>query len=205
MSSAMRWTQEQLDAFQAKRSARLAREDFVDLGIGTMRMEVVDTDQAAAPVAESGNASASRSPRGANQPVAAAPIQTTFLELRRLVFVLPMPPSVNSLYGVNRDTGQKYLLAEQRQFRSSVISIVRAAMRAPEGRVPALEGRVELVVGFYQVNRQRQDISNRLKALEDALTHAGAYHDDSQIDRITAERRYGSSAECVVELREIAA
>ena len=131
--------------------------------------------------------------------------QATLLELRRLAFVLPMPPSVNALYGAAAN-GAKFLLPEQRQFRSAVIGIVRGAMLGVDERITPLAGRLEMRVTLYYANRRRTDTSNRLKALEDALTHAGAYHDDSQIDRHVVERviRVGEE-ECVVTLREIAA
>jgi crossover junction endodeoxyribonuclease RusA len=82
-----------------------------------------------------------------------------------------------------------------------VILLVRVA-----GKPPALAGRLEMRVTFYFADRRRADVSNRLKALEDALTHAGAYLDDSQIDVIHAERvvRRGQE-ECAVVLKEIAA
>jgi Holliday junction resolvase RusA-like endonuclease len=70
--------------------------------------------------------------------------------------------------------------------------------------VPPLEGRICLRAAFYQANNIRQDISNRIKALEDALMYAGAYHDDSQIDKLIIERRFSKRATCVVELEEIA-
>lgn len=131
--------------------------------------------------------------------------QATLLELRSLAFVLPMPPSVNALYGAAAN-GAKFLLPEQRQFRSAVIGIVRGAMRGDQERAEPLAGRLEMRVTLYYANRRRTDTSNRLKSLEDALTHAGAYHDDSQIDRHVVERviRVGEE-ECAVTLREIAA
>lgn len=131
--------------------------------------------------------------------------QATLLDLRRLAFVLPMPPSVNALYG-HAANGAKFLLPEQRQFRSAVIGIVRAAMRGDQEREELLVGRIEMRVTLYFANRRRTDTSNRIKALEDALTHAGAYHDDSQIDRHVVERVIRAGVEeCAVMLREIAA
>ena len=131
--------------------------------------------------------------------------QATLLELRRLAFVLPMPPSVNALYGAAAN-GAKFLLPEQRQFRSAVIGIVRGAMRGDQERAEQLAGRLEMRITLYFANRRRTDTSNRIKALEDALTHAGAYHDDSQIDRHIVERVIRAGVEeCAVMLREIAA
>lgn len=121
--------------------------------------------------------------------------------LRSLSFILPMPPSVNALYGTAH-TGQKFLLGDQRHFRRTAIGIVRRMMRGQ-----ALTGRINMGVLLYFSDRRRADISNRLKALEDALTHAGVYADDSQIDELIVTRivRPGSGEQCAVHLREIAA
>ncbi len=171
-------------AQQARRAGHARADDLAYLSCAETRWqaagEIVNTDAMVAP-------------------------QSTLLELRALRFVLPMPPSVNALYGQSANGG-KYLLPEQRQFRSAVIGIVRAAMRGIDERADALAGRLELRVTLYYANRRRTDTSNRIKALEDALTHAGAYHDDSQIDRHIIERIIRSGDEqCAVTLVEIAA
>lgn len=134
------------------------------------------------------------------------PQQGAIFGLRRLQFILPMPPSVNALYGVAK-TGQKYLLPEQRQFRSRVIGIVKGQMVRAEQRAQPLTGRLFMGVTWYFADRRRTDISNRWKALEDALTHAGAYVDDSQIDSQHGDRAIvpGRAEQCVVMLQEIGA
>ena len=206
MSNVMRWTEEQLEAHQAKRAREYAKKDFVDVGIGTMRAEVVDTESHGAGDCATPQNLAHKEPRIGffpdESPDAVAP-QRTLLSLRRMTFELPLPPSVNALYGTAKN-GRKFLHDEQREFRSQVIALVRARTRQPEGRVPPLEGRLCLRAAFYQANNIRQDISNRIKALEDALMYAGAYHDDSQIDKLIIERRFSKRATCVVELEEIA-
>lgn len=52
-----------------------------------------------------------------------------------------------------------------------------------------LAGPLDLEVIVYPPDRRRRDIDNLQKALLDALAHGGAYHDDSQIARLTVERR----------------
>lgn len=120
---------------------------------------------------------------------------------RSLSFVLPMPPSVNALYGTG-PTGQKFLLGDQKHFRRQVIAYVRAAMNGP-----ALTGRLRVNVTLYFSDRRRADISNRIKAIEDALTHAGAYADDSQIDELNVARIVRRAGEecCAVQIVEVAA
>ena len=131
--------------------------------------------------------------------------QATLLELRTLTFVLSMPPSVNALYG-QAANGAKFLLPEQRQFRSAVIGIVRGVMRGADEIAQPLAGRLEVRSTYYFANRRRTDVSNREKALLDALEHAGAYHDDCQIDRHVIERIIACGEErCAVTIVEIAA
>lgn len=148
--------------------------------------------------------------RGGKRPGVATPIdprvapQATLLELRTLRFVLPMPPSCNELYGVGKN-GQKYLLDEQREFRTRVISLVRRDMRLANDRAPLL-GRVCLTAHWHFPDYRVADISNRWKALEDALAHAGALRNDSQIDEQHGYRIVGhGEMRCEVVLQEIAA
>jgi Holliday junction resolvase RusA-like endonuclease len=154
---------------------QLTPQEFVDVGMGTARMNL------------SG----------------AVARQATFLELRSVTFALQMPPTVNEAWFHIPTTGGKALTDEHRAFRTNVISRVRAVMRTS----PPLAGRIELTLRLYFANRRRTDIDNRVKPLQDALTHAKAYHDDSQIDRLIVERILGGRGdeECVVILREIAA
>lgn len=143
-------------------------------------------------------------------PASRGPVQATLLELRSLRFELPMPPSVNELYRqpdikqIKRGLSPhaKWLTDEQKAFRKTVVHIVREAMRL---QLP-LAGRLSMRLTLAFANRRRTDISNRIKAVEDALTHAQAYHDDSQIDLITVERVLIDGDEaCAVALCEIAA
>jgi crossover junction endodeoxyribonuclease RusA len=58
-----------------------------------------------------------------------------------------------------------------------------------EYKVPKLgAARLELKVVIYPRDRRRQDISNRIKILEDSLVDAGVFDDDSQIDILFIER-----------------
>lgn len=122
-----------------------------------------------------------------------------------VALVLPMPPSVNDLYRTDPRTGYKYLTDDQCAFRSYAIQIAQVV----RGNAGPLPGRLEMRVTLYFLNRRRTDISNRLKALEDALTHARVYVDDSQIDVLTVQRviiRKGGSLTtecCAVNINEV--
>jgi len=94
---------------------------------------------------------------------------------------LPFPPSVNHYY---RHVGPRTLISRQgRRFRERV-----AAILAMIG-VRRLAGPIELEVLIFPPDRRRRDIDNVQKALLDALEHGGAYHDDSQIVKLTIEKR----------------
>mgnify|MGYP002361318418 CR=1 FL=1 len=180
MSKGLRADEEFLREYAAKRTRW-------QTGTGTTSA-VVDTQRpAAAPTSGAGNAAGALP--FASSAAAGHPI-----------LVLPLPPSVNVLYGTARN-GQKFLTAEQRQFRARTAEIVRAANR------DAFAGRLEMSVTLYFANRRRADIDNRLKAVFDACTHGGAYHDDSQIDVLHVERvvRPGAEEECTVRIGELAA
>lgn len=141
--------------------------------------------------------------------------QLTLLDLRRLAFELPMPLSVNAAWRSPQrkeilkgmDPGTKFLTDEHRRYRTLVISLVRREMLRAELREQPLLGRVELLVKLYFADARRCDIDNRIKPLQDALTHAHAYQDDSQIDRLVVERIIEPRARerCEVTLQEIAA
>jgi Holliday junction resolvase RusA-like endonuclease len=94
---------------------------------------------------------------------------------------LPYPPSVNHYW---RRVGARTLISRGgRAFRQAVCSIL--AVRG----IRPLDGPLVVEVAIYPPDKRRRDIDNLQKALLDALAHGGAYHDDSQIARLTIERR----------------
>lgn len=109
---------------------------------------------------------------------------------------LPLPPSVNRYY---RHVGAKVLIsADGRAYRSRVVSEVLMQLRRP----PRLSGRLAIIMRVYPPDRRRRDLDNLRKALWDALTHAGVWLDDSQIDddrAIRCERVAGGRVEIDIE------
>jgi crossover junction endodeoxyribonuclease RusA len=98
-----------------------------------------------------------------------------------LVLNLPLPPSVNSYRTIFR--GRMGISKAGREFKEQVSDYV------VEYRVPKLgQARIEMKVVIYPRDRRRQDISNRIKILEDSLVDAGVFDDDSQIDILFIER-----------------
>ena len=93
---------------------------------------------------------------------------------------LPWPPSVNHYWG---QCGKRRFIKDKGvQFRKFVSEQVATAGKK-------LDGRLSVFVTLFPPNRQRRDIDNSLKALLDALQHAGCFDDDEQIDLIHLERK----------------
>jgi Holliday junction resolvase RusA-like endonuclease len=49
----------------------------------------------------------------------------------------------------------------------------------------------------------RPDADNVLKAVLDALTTVGLWHDDAQVCRVTVDRKYGERPGALLEVREV--
>lgn len=91
-----------------------------------------------------------------------------------IILVLPFPPSVNHYWMQNGNT--RYIGVKGKAFRNSVVAAV-----LPK-RIKTLSGRVKMEIEAYPPDHRRRDIDNLLKALLDAIQHAGVYADDNQID-----------------------
>lgn len=68
---------------------------------------------------------------------------------------------------------------EGREYRAAVAAHVRSG---------SLRGRLAVEILALPPDRRRRDLDNALKAALDALTHAGVWEDDSQIDELTIIR-----------------
>ena len=100
---------------------------------------------------------------------------------RTVVLNLPWPPTINHYYGnrVARSKAGKaivmtYLTARGRQFRT----VVAKAVGLYDVK---LAGPLEMTVSLHPPTNARRDVDNILKAMLDALQHAGLYADDSQV------------------------
>ncbi|UQN06786.1 RusA family crossover junction endodeoxyribonuclease [Deinococcus sp. QL22] len=113
-----------------------------------------------------------------------------------LTFTLPYPPSLNSIW---RSIVVKFkpknpkaipyrakvLLSEEgRNYRRAVASCIQnyGQPRTPPG------ARLQLELIVSPPDLRKRDLSNIPKALEDALTHAGVWADDSLIDVLIVRR-----------------
>lgn len=96
-----------------------------------------------------------------------------------LTLTLPYPPSINGYYATVQ--GRRVISARGRAYRLSVARTVP--------RITRLSGRLDVDMDVYPASRRRMDLDNLWKGLLDALTHAGLWEDDSQIDRLCVTRR----------------
>lgn len=97
------------------------------------------------------------------------------------MIVLPFPPSTNRIW---RAVGGRVLLSrEGRAYREAVALSWRMARLQGYGR-----SRLSVSIDAYMPDSRRRDCDNVLKAALDALQHAGAYTDDSQIDELRIRR-----------------
>ncbi|GGK11456.1 hypothetical protein GCM10008955_00860 [Deinococcus malanensis] len=107
-----------------------------------------------------------------------------------LTFTLPFPPSLNSLWRATVITTDKgptarvLLSREGRQYRRTVHNVIRSLGNptTPTG------ARLALTLTACPPDRRARDLSNMPKALEDALTHANVWGDDSLIDELRVIR-----------------
>ena len=97
------------------------------------------------------------------------------------MYQLPFPPSVNHIYSRTRKGGVM-LNPKARAYREEVIYLV--------GKVHTmLTGRLAVRIDAYAPDRRKRDISNLEKCIGDALTHAGVWKDDEQIDQLIINRK----------------
>jgi len=98
-----------------------------------------------------------------------------------VAFELPWPPSLNHYY---RHVGPRVLISKAgRLYREAAVARLRGLLPKP------LDGPVRLLAEFYPPDFRRRDLDNLLKCVQDALTFARVYHDDSQIAELHAFKR----------------
>lgn len=94
--------------------------------------------------------------------------------MEEVTLELPYPPSINH-YWLAAGRGARRLSDAGRTFRDLVAVQVRLADR------PKFAGDVKVSVRLYDPDRKKHDIDNGIKAVLDALQHAGVFSDDGQV------------------------
>lgn len=98
---------------------------------------------------------------------------------------LPWPPTVNTYWRSLVIKGQVRVLTslKGRDYQSSVARLCLLNRAAKN-----LSGRLSVTITAYPPDRRARDLDNIAKSLLDALTKAGVWGDDSQIDRLIIQR-----------------
>ena len=88
---------------------------------------------------------------------------------------LPRPPSVNGLYASNWKT--------KRRFKSKKYAewLVEAELAIQQQKPEPIMGFVHVEITVGKPTKRKEDISNRIKAVEDLLVSCGLIEDDSFI------------------------
>ncbi|MFM5790239.1 MULTISPECIES: RusA family crossover junction endodeoxyribonuclease [Aeromonas] len=99
---------------------------------------------------------------------------------------LPWPPSTNLIWRNVAVSGKPRTLLSQegRVYRKAAADACLVAKLAGK-QIP---DRLALRLVVQAPDRRARDLDNTVKAVQDALTHAGVWLDDSQIDRLLVER-----------------
>lgn len=109
---------------------------------------------------------------------------------------LPLPPSMNSYW--LRSSRGIFLSAAGKKFRQEVAEIIAAQQCLKFGTA-----RLFMAVRLCMRDRRASDLDNRLKALCDALEHAGVFENDEQLDEIVLLRGpVVKGGQCFVVLTE---
>lgn len=105
-----------------------------------------------------------------------------------ITLILPFPPSMNT-YWRSPSRGAlkgRVLISENgRRFRLNVIADI---LEHFNGRTPKpITGDISLQLVLFPPTAHRRDLDNFIKAIQDALTHAGIWNDDSQVKHLDIE------------------
>lgn len=110
-----------------------------------------------------------------------------------MTLTLPFPPSANNLW--RHVNGKPMISKSVRVYRREVYLAVLSAKEVGgplsvgvTGFYLPLVGRLALDMILIPKNAQRRDLDNHIKVVQDALTHAGFWQDDVQVDDVRIRR-----------------
>jgi Holliday junction resolvase RusA-like endonuclease len=88
-----------------------------------------------------------------------------------------LPPSTNRLWRAHK--GRVLMAAHYREWMDSAVASLIA-----QAHGHSISGPYGMLVRFVKPDRRKRDLSNNLKALEDAIVKAGLVRDDSDCQSI---------------------
>lgn len=113
----------------------------------------------------------------------------------RIELEIPFPPSINHCFSYAH--GRPVLTKQARTFRSHVRRIARAT------RLKPLLGPIAIRIEIHPPDDRRRDVDNAQKTILDALQHAGAFWDDSQVVwLLTVKGKPRAESKAIVQLCE---
>lgn len=107
-----------------------------------------------------------------------------------LTLTAPIPPSLNNAYTNGRGHGRRVLTKQGRDYKADIAQLLLTRAELLNGFELAIgrpERRIGLVLRLWFRTRQRRDISNCVKLIEDALAEELGF-DDCAVDRLIVER-----------------
>jgi Holliday junction resolvase RusA-like endonuclease len=97
-----------------------------------------------------------------------------------LELTLPRPPSVNGMYATNFKTKRRF---KSKKYSEWLLASEAALMTQ---RLEGFLGPIQVDIAVGKQDKRKEDISNRIKAVEDFLVSHKIIEDDSLITRVSA-------------------
>jgi len=115
-----------------------------------------------------------------------------------ITLTLPWPPTVNTMFPTSR-SGHRFLSKRGKEF---AVAVMKAVMLDRRGCTTKPEtGRLAYRLSAWPPDKRTRDLSNLLKSVEDSLTKAGVWLDDSQVDHIEVDRMpIAKGGRCTIEI-----
>jgi len=112
---------------------------------------------------------------------------------------LPYPPSVNTYWRhvLIKRTVRVLISAQGRAYRKAVADAVMLARAAGKMQRHQETCRLSVRIEAQPPDRRVRDLDNLPKAVLDALTHAGIWVDDSQVDELSVIRLQPVHGGCI--------
>lgn len=102
--------------------------------------------------------------------------------MNTIYIYLPWGPSINN-YWLAGSGKNRFVSKKGRKYRLDIVECI--SQQCPG---VLLTERLCVDVVLYPPDKKRRDLDNHMKALLDAITHAGLWEDDEQIDQLQIYR-----------------